>query len=192
MRPIPLKCLVFGTGVAALAAFSASCNNSLGLPPALFPNTVDTATIYALRETAVTLPSAFDIVAGGPSRTDRAEPFDFAFNIDSTGTPYLYPAGALGLSPSPGILISSSPFDSILSAPNTTYQADSAVQIAVGTVFVGRSRPSSASCSFLGALPRYAKFQVLAIDQQARSVTFEVLIDPNCGYRDLVTGIPKQ
>jgi hypothetical protein len=39
-------------------------------------------------------------------------------------------------------------------------------------------------------LPRYGKFQVLAIDPAQRTVTLEFLIDRNCGYRGLEPGLP--
>jgi len=42
----------------------------------------------------------------------------------------------------------------------------------------------------VGALPRYGKFQVLSLDPVARSVTFQTLVNQNCGYRSLRPGIP--
>lgn len=189
MRAIPLPRFLFAVTAAAVLT---ACNNPLALPPPLFTNSVDTATIYALQGTDVTAPSAYDVVSGKVARTDLAQPFDFAFDIDSAGTPILYPEGALGISPDAGIAIMSQAFDSITTAPSTTYQADSTVAIEQGTVFVVRSRVAAQNCSISGSLPRYGKFRVLGIDRSARSLTFEMLVDLNCGYRSLEPGTPTQ
>lgn len=190
MRAIPLTRFLFAVTAVALVT---ACHNPLALPPPLFNNTVDTAEIFALQGTDVTLPSAFDVVSGKVARTDLAQPFDFAFDIDSTDTPVLYPEGALGISPDAGIAIVSQPFDSITTAPTTTtFQADSAVAIALGTVFIARSRVAGQNCSISGSLPRYGKFRVLAIDRGARSLTLQMLIDLNCGYRSLEPGTPTE
>ena len=70
------------------------------------------------------------------------------------------------------------------------YEIDSALLVTPGTVFLARSRSSSVLCSFLGSLARYGKFHVLDIDTGNRSVTLELLVDLNCGFRGLEPGIP--
>jgi hypothetical protein len=60
-----------------------------------------------------------------------------------------------------------------------------------GTLFVIRSRSSNVQCAFSGGLPRYGKFHVLGVDLVARTVTLEMLVDLNCGYRGLEPGIPE-
>ncbi len=184
--PRSLFCFVAVLSGAAAVA----CDNPLALPPARFDNEIDTTTIHALRGTPIALPSAFDIVANTPARTDRAEPFDFAFDIDSGGNALLVPAGALGLTNEPGILVSSDPFDSIVTAPLDGYVIDSVVPVRVGTVFIARSRSSTQQCSLLGALPRYGKFRVLELDLQERALTVQKLVNTNCGFRSLEPGTP--
>lgn len=186
-----LKRFWFGLAAATLVAgvFSA-CNNPLALPTPSSDNVIDTVTIYALRGTDIRLPSAFDIVLGTLSRTDRAEPFDFAFDFDSTGQAVLLPAGALGLSAGAGLLTSTLSFDSLLSAPTTSYDSLSALPIKRGQVLIGRSRLSTSNCLLGTPVPRYAKFRVLGIDPQTRSARLEALVDLNCGYRSLAPGLP--
>ncbi|MGD2136144.1 MAG: hypothetical protein PVF27_08290, partial [Gemmatimonadales bacterium] len=82
------------------------------------------------------------------------------------------------------------PFDSIIEAPAEGYEKDSVLTIAPGMTFLARSRAVSSLCGFLGALPRYGKFRVLEVDETARTVTFEHLVNLNCGYRQLEPGIP--
>lgn len=174
----------------AVVLVAAGCDDPFELPPALFENVVDTTTIFALRGTAITLPSAFDIVGNSKARTDRAEPFDFAFDIDSTGQPVVLPAGALGLTAEAGLIMSDTGFDALVTAPVTGYVIDSAVAITTGTVFIGRSRLSNSQCALLGSLPRYGKFRVIEIDTQGRALVVEGLVNENCGFRSLEPGIP--
>jgi hypothetical protein len=42
-------------------------------------------------------------------------------------------------------------------------------------------------CTALG-VPQYAKLEILALDN--KSVTFQVLVDRNCGYKGLAPGLP--
>jgi len=175
---------------AVIVAGVTACNNPLALPPAVFENTVDTVTLHAITGTDIALPSAFDIISSALARTDRAQPFDFAFDIDASGAPVAIPSGLLGLSTDPGLLLWEAPFDSLVPAPDEGYVTDSSITFAVGTVLIGRSRFSSQDCALLGSLPRYGKFRVLAIDLQARSVAVEYLINRNCGYRNLEPGFP--
>lgn len=190
MRAISLSHWIFwligATGVASLAA----CNNPLSLGPAFSENVVDTTTIYALRGTAIQLPSAFDIVVNQTARTDRAEPFDFAFDIDGNGQAVLLPAGALGFSVTAGILVSDSSFEALTDAPREGYDDSVAVAIQIGDVFVARSRATRSQCGLLGSLPRYGKFRVLVINTQQRLLTLETLVNTNCGFRSLEPGIP--
>ena len=175
--------------LALLGGGVAACDDPLALTPATATSVVDTLRLYALRDTDVVLPSGYDLPSKTAIRTDRAQ-FDIAFDIDAQGTPLLYPAGALGLSRGAGILTMAVPFDSIVRAPDKGYGDSAAVAIPVGAVFVVRSRPNGSGCTFVGALPRYGKFQVLSLDPVARSVTFQTLVNQNCGYRSLRPGIP--
>lgn len=179
--------------ILAIAFVSATvaCNDPLALPPPQSENVVDTVTIHALRGTALTLPSGFDIVSRAPTRTDRAEPFDFAFDINDAGVALLYPAAVLGVSTDAALLVSTQDFTAITTAPTEGFQRDSAVSVSNGTVVIARSRTTNQACSILGSLPRYGKFRILTVDATTRAVTIETLINTNCGYRDLEPGLPE-
>lgn len=182
-------------GVATLAAGAVGCDDPLALPPAAVPNVVDTLTLFALQGTPIDVPSGYNVVLRQPARTDRAsEPFDFAFNIDSVGRAQIFTTGALRLSPHSAIQISGRSFDDIDVAPIDDYDQDSSITVAPATVFVVRSRSTSLGCPFyIGQLPRYGKFRVLAVDTTAvRSISLQALVNVNCGYRGLEIGLPKQ
>ncbi|NIN11567.1 MAG: hypothetical protein GTN62_08690 [Gemmatimonadales bacterium] len=190
MTRISLSQFRLGAVAASLLTAATACGGGLGLPSPVFENIVDTTTLFALQGTAITSPSAFDVVSGRRTRTQLAEPFDFAFDIDETGKPILLPREVLGLRTAAGILLADTPFNSVLRAPTEDYITDSAIPIEEETTFVARSRAASQTCSFLGALPRYGKFRVLTLDPQQRTVTLELLVNRNCGYRDLEPGLP--
>lgn len=182
--------------VATVGGSVAACDDPLSLRPATDANFIDTVVVYALRGTAIDLPSGYDIVIRQTARTDRADPFDFAFDIDGEESALVYPRSALGLPRQSGVLISDREFGEIDEAPVEDYELESAVTVAEGTVFVVRSRAESGgivACPiFVGPLPRYGKFRVLAVDTEARSLTLEALVNVNCGYRGLEPGIPTQ
>ncbi|MBI2072430.1 MAG: hypothetical protein HYT81_05225 [Gemmatimonadetes bacterium] len=191
MRPISFWYLAFGLSAAALVGAASGCGDPFG-QRASIENTVDTVTLYALRDTPIRLPSAYDMLQ--PSgfqavRTDTTSQFDFAFDIDSTGRALIYPAGALGLSREPGLQSMDKTFEEVRRAPDSGYRADSAITVTQGGVFVARSRVTSLFCVYV-AVPRYGKFHVLVLDPTNRSITLETLVDLNCGFRGLEPGIP--
>jgi hypothetical protein len=175
-------------GAVASAALSA-CDDPLNLVQATAVNTVDTATIYALRGTAVVLPSGYDVPSESPARTDVVA-FDFAFDLSEAGQSLIYPAGSLGLTRGPGLQKVTEAFDVVQSAPLTGYNDSLAVNVVAGDVFVVRSRPYIVGCELTGELPRYGKFRVISVDPTARSLTLETLVNRNCGYRSLQPGLP--
>ncbi len=178
------------TATAVILAVAALACDDTGLIPASFPNSVDTVTLYALRGTPIPTTSAFDIAFGLAARTDEGAAFDFAFDLDSSSTPVILPAGALGLSQQAGLQLSDKDFEDVDEAPFDDYIVDTPVVVSEGDVFIGRSRNTSGNCYYLGSLPRYGKFRVLEINALNRTVTLEFLVNVNCGYRKLEPGFP--
>jgi hypothetical protein len=175
------------TGLALLAA---ACGDTSGLPAPFFTNVVDTVSLFALRGTAVTQPSAYTLDAAQPVRTDQTTALDFAFDFDSLGAPALYPTGAINLGQLSGVQPSTTPFNAITLAPTGGFIVDKPIALDTGTVVLVRSRPTT--CSFGVTVSLYAKLRVLGVDSTARRLDFEILVDQNCGYRGLEPGLPKQ
>ena len=174
----------------AVAVAAVGCGND-DLPDATNPNEVQVDTMGALRSTAVSVPSAFNIASRRSVRTDGGARFDFLYDLDSNGTPTFYPAEAAGvLSPSstnPGLMKVDIPFDSITIANSNGYILDAPIAIDSGDVFLMRS--AIVSCSI--GVPYYGKLEVTQIDTVAKKVMFRFLVDENCGYRGLEPGIPE-
>jgi len=176
--------------VSALAVVAAACDETVGLPPAGLANSEDTVSLYALDGTPLALPSGYNIQGKTALRTDQTTAFDFAFNITPPGQAVLLPTGALGLGRGSGIQLQGVPFDSVKTAPTGAYTDTAAVAVDSGTVAVVHSRPSQ--CLYGAVVFYYGKVQVLRVDTVARRIDFRVLVDQNCGYRDLEPGIPRR
>jgi hypothetical protein len=79
-------------------------------------------------------------------------------------------------------------WDTLVVAPPDGYESRQAVRLALNTVVVARSRTQT--CNFGLSAGLYAKLQPLDIDLPNRRMVIRILVDQNCGYRGLQTGIP--
>jgi hypothetical protein len=185
---------------AIFALLLAGCGTDLTLPPASIPIASQQITLFALNNTPVNTNSAYDMLQLLEVRVDQTNSFDFAFDLkfDSAygiGKPgdtvaVLVPRGALGFVQDPGLMTLPGiyNFDSLQVAPAGGYTKDKAVLIHEGNVLFAASRIQT--CNFGFTLPHYAKLVIQKIDLAAYSVTMRVTIDPNCGYREVNSGIP--
>ncbi|HEV8600959.1 MAG TPA: hypothetical protein VGQ69_16480 [Gemmatimonadales bacterium] len=176
------------------AAAFAGCGDALSLLPPRFENQVDTTALWAATGTPVVRPSAFVISQGQRVRLDQVTNFDFYYDIDPAGERFFIPLAAVVNTGrtvgNPGFREELQiPFDSIKLAPQENYISQDTVRFRVGDVFYVRSAVES-SC--LLGIPYYAKLQILSVDDSARAVSFQILINANCGYRSLETGLPKK
>jgi len=189
MRPLP--------GIA-LIALCAACGESVTLPDATIPVATQQIQLYALSGTPVATPSAYNMLSLIEVRTYQSNDFDFVFDIgiDSTfglGTngdtiAVLKPRGNLGFDPDGGLQWMLIDFDSVFVAPIEGYETIKPTRIRTGDTILATSRAQQ--CAFGYNLPHYAKLLVMDIDLALRKATIRVVIDPNCGYRSLTTGIP--
>jgi len=186
----------YGILFLAACALIVSCGNPSGLQPAFYTNVEYTVSLYALTRTPVSLPSGYSITGRQQVRTEQGSPFDFAFDIDSTGEPVLIPTGPLKLGQQSGIQISAQDYDSIRFAPTTGYKVDSAQVVHENSVVLAMTRATPCQTSIGFVAPFYAKLHVLAIDTTStpngRRIDFVIIPDVNCGYRGLEPGLPKQ
>ena len=171
-------------------ALAAACSDNNGIGDATELNVVDTLTLGALEGTPISTPSAYRI-STGPVRTDQTVDFEFAYNVrqldDGSYQRVLLPRGALGLTSTdqvnPGLQRREESFDDITRAQSNGYVSDSAVPIQVGERYLVRSR---VICSI--GVPLYGKLEILSF--QDSTVTFQVLANQNCGFKDLLPGLP--
>lgn len=176
--------------LTALVLTSLACGEEDFLADPSIANVVDTVTIGALRHSPLSIPSGFSVSQASAVFTSGTQvSVDFLYDLDSTGAPVFLPAQVAGLlAPSatnPGFKVATVPFDSILIASRNGYTLDQAIPVDTGDVFLVRSL---IRCSL--GVPHYGKLRVTEIDTTANTVTFLVLVNQNCGYRGLETGLP--
>jgi hypothetical protein len=179
-----------GLSVLLPLALAAACSDNNGVGDATELNVVDTMTLGALEGTPISTPSGYRI-STGPVRTDQTVDFEFAYDVrrldDGSYQRVLLPRGALGLSSTdqvnPGLQRREESFDDITRAQSNGYVADSAVPIQLGERYLVRSR---VICSI--GVPLYGKLEILSF--QDSTVTFQVLANQNCGFKDLLPGLP--
>ena len=175
--------------VATLTA--AACGDDDNLPDPTQENLVDTVTVGSLTDTPVTTPSGFS-VSGGPVRTDLDAGFDFAYDIQGppeSGQSVVLPRAALGITSGnqaePGVMRREESFDEIEAAPSNGYLTEEAVPVAVGEVYIVRSR---VVCNL--GVPLYAKVEIIGLEDN--SLVLKVLSNVTCGYRGLEPGFPDR
>jgi hypothetical protein len=171
----------------ALSA-AAACGDNDNLPDPTEENFVDTVTVGSLTDTPITTASGFSVTAGA-IRTDLDPAFDFAYDIQATGTSVFLPRAALGIesgsSAEPGIMRRDEAFDDIEAAPSNGYVTEEAVPVALGERYIVRSR---VTCTI--GVPFYAKVEVIGLEDN--SLILKVLANANCGYRGLEPGLPDR
>ena len=190
MRPAgllpPLSLLVATIAVGAC--------DPLSLGPASIANRIDSVRIWAANGTPISLPSGYIVTLRSRVRLDQVSSFDFVYAIAPDGGHVFLPLAAIAptgrTSGNPGLLATTTPFDSITVAQQLGYITNDTVRAEVGQVFYVRSGVDVSICSL--GIPFYGKMEVLAFDDQERSVTFRILDNINCGYRGLEVGLPKK
>jgi hypothetical protein len=177
----------------ALASQTLSCGDPLSLLPPAFPNRVDTVSVYAVTGTPIFQPSGYVISIRSAVRLDFFPSFDFAYHIDDAGKrsflPYDLVTGSERTSGNPGLQPTETPFEAIDVAQQLGYIVRDTVEVLPGQVYYVRSELAQ-GCAF--GTPFYAKLQVLAVDDSARAVRFQILNNINCGYRGLTVGLPTR
>ena len=177
------------------AAFALSaCRDPMNLI-ATRDTVTDTLAVYALTGTPLAYPTALITPAHTVVRADANVDFDVAFDIDASGNALLYPF-RLVVDPTAarrtvGIRKMDVHFDSLKQAPTGGYQYDSVTVAPEGTVAVIQAT-RDLECRFDFSQTIYSKIVIDDIDTVNRRISFRILVDPACGFRDLVPGRPKK
>ena len=128
----------------------------------------------------------------GAIRTDLDAGFDFAYDIQGapeTGLKVVLPRAALGITSGgtaePGVMRREEAFDDLETAPSNGYVTEEAVPVALGEVYIVRSR---VVCDI--GVPVYAKIEIIGFEDN--SLVLKRLKNVNCGYRELEPGLPDR
>ena len=186
--------------LAILAAMSAAlvlsaCGNPTNIRANLSTST-DSLTVYALSGTPPSYPSGVSLVGRQVVRVDGFASFDVALDIDANGNAVVYPVNLVVSTPGGarpvGLQKVAGSFAAVTTAPATGFAKDSAVVVPAGEVVVIQAPHNGSGdlCQFAISPYLYAKIGVDSINLASRTLFIRVGLDPNCGFRSLVAGVP--
>jgi hypothetical protein len=185
--------------VAAAAALAAAAGCGPRSNTASVGVQFDTLVAYALNGTNPLAPSAFDLGSVSMVVPDGSLSFDVVFDINPKGRALLVPAGAVatdfGSEFGPGtrrvgLQRSALAFDSIQFAPTSHYFFDSTfVLVPKQSVIVATSPPGCATTSNPTV---YGKLVLDSVNLSLRTIHFRATVDPNCGFRSFLPGLPTR
>lgn len=184
-----------GAAALAIAALDA-CGDVTGIK-AQFEN-VDRpdVLVYAMNGSDPSLPSALLLRAVSAVPITSEFNFDVALDLDNAGNVVLHtvksvvsefiPAHRVGLD------TTATPFEQVTSIRGSAFVYDSSLTVPVGrTVLIDVLDPSCNIYSILGQNIR-AKLLVDSVKVAQRQIYLHLFVDPNCGFRSLAPGTPKE
>jgi hypothetical protein len=183
---------VAGITGALLALASAACGYSN--PKPTINVVTDTLVAFALNGTPATAPTGFDVSTETLVRVDQNLNFDIAFDVDSsTGQATVYPVvllsnGFIGTR-RVGLQRITTPYDSATFGFRNGYTFDSSYALTPGQGLMIVTNP--VACATDPNPQLYAKMVVDSVDTGNRTIRFRTTIDPNCGFRSFLPGIPS-
>jgi len=165
-----------------VAAACGSSNDPIILP---LPSEPSEADLVNFSGDDLLDPSAFDILDALDARTDQTPGWDFVFQVGPDTTTLRPRSDVTTDSASSGLQQVPVSFEELTQAPSDGYVTEEPVPVKVGDVLAGRSRRDP---TFSVRCLRYGKFEVLAIDVVAGTVTLKHLVNPNCEQTGLLPG----
>ncbi|MBA3673279.1 MAG: hypothetical protein H0W68_14805 [Gemmatimonadaceae bacterium] len=174
--------------LAAVAVVAVACGDPT-LPKATFANSLASYTLYALTGAPPSAPTAL-LLLGGPTRAERFA-FDIAFDLDATGRVRVLPIRVLAsplvpVSKRVGLQVVSGSFDALREVPKTGYDTLSVQSIAPGSVLAIEVIDVNSCISSFTSQAIYGKLVVDSVNVPARRIHARTVVDPNCGYRQVV------
>lgn len=185
---------VFVVAVAGIAA-AASCGDPTALK-AQFETDTATVEVFALNGTPGTLPSAIRTRTLAVVRVGSDFNFDVAWDINAAGeavaiTPRMVGNQLTGAR-RVGLLLAAPPFEALVKAPTSGYKYDSLMVVPLDKILlVDVLDPSCSAFSILGQNIR-SKIIIDSVIPSRKALYMRIVANPNCGFRDLGPGLPKE
>lgn len=183
---------------AALTAAFTACGDPYAVE-AQFAVVSDTFAVFSLNDAPPGAPTAISLFAslnGVPAVTAGPSfAFDVAVDVAGTGTVTLIPNSRVGngmvVPHRVGLQVVEGTFDALTRAPAGGYKYDSLLVVTPGQVVaVQASDPVACPVPYLGT-SIYGKLIVDSIRPSPTRVFFRSTVDPNCDFRSLLPGVPK-
>jgi hypothetical protein len=175
----------------ALAIAGAGCGYSN--PNPIVDIAVDTLVAFAMNGSPAAEPSGFDLFSQSMVTIDNNLSFDVAFDVDSaTRRALVYPVALVSngfiTTRHVGLQRIHIPYDSATYGLRTGYVFDSAYVLAPGQALYVVTNPVACEADPNPSL--YGKLVVDSVNTLDRTIHFRATVDPNCGFRDFLPGIP--
>jgi len=190
--------IVLSAAVAAVAAVTA-CDGGNGNKATYPIVAIDSQVVYAINSAPRNAPTAvylYSVVIGASAVSASSDfSFDVAFDINNAGEAVLLPvrtvASGLAGTHTVGLQLVNTPYDSLTFAPNKNYKYDSTLVVTPGQVVAVQSVGSACNTALYANPYIYGKLTVDAINASSHTLRLRYTVDPNCGFRSLTTGVPK-
>jgi hypothetical protein len=194
-RALSFSATALGALLAATVLGACDSGNGL-LSSASLENVSRSYNVYGLTGTAPALPASYKFTTESLERpqvlANGAVNFDVAFDLTADNRVALYPVRVLvplppGGTSAVGMQTSAAVYAQLERAPDKGYTNDSTFVVGVGqTVLL---KLAGSGCIY--GDPFYAKLVVDSIIVAERRFVIRSLVNRNCGYRALTTGLPK-
>ena len=176
----------------ALAFGAAACEDPFQLR-ASNPNADALFEIWAMSGAPAAYPSGLLVAQTSVVRLDAAGSFDLAFDIDADGRLMVWPVTSV-VSPIAGSRAiafqrATVAYNALLEAPKTGWTNDTLLLVDMGDVFF--AKVTTLYCQYDLRQDIYAKFLVDSIIPAERRIRLSARVNPNCGFRSLVQGVPE-
>ena len=195
MSRFSLRLSALSVAVAVVTLAASSCGDPTAIDAQFDTDSADVQ-VFALNGTSPTLPSALRTRSIAPVRIGNDFAFDVAFDLGPAGEVIAYTPRMVANELAPvrrvGLLLAEGPFEAFTRAPISGFKYDSLLTIPAGKLLlVDVIEPACISTSILGPNVR-SKMQVDSVNPTTRAIYLRVLSNPNCGFRDLTPGRPRE
>ncbi len=178
--------------VLGALAGTAACDDPFKIT-ADSPNIDASFELWAMSGSPAAYPAGILVPQASVVRLDAAGSFDLAFDIDADGRLIVYPVGTV-VSPIAGTRAIEfqrgvGAYNAIVEAPRTGWQADSSLTVNEGQAFL--VKVTTLFCQYDFQQQVYAKFFVDSVIPAERRIKLSGRVNPNCGFRSLLSGVPE-
>lgn len=181
----------FVLAATALVVGLVACDDPFA-PKADTPTLDASIEVWALTGSPANFPTVMLVPQRISVRPDAAASFDLGFDIDPDGRLLVLPVSKVASSPSGdrriGIIRSAEVYNTITEAPRTGWIFDSTLAVNVGQVFIVRVQTQFCQGQLQSEV--YAKFMVDSVIVPERRIRLSGRVNPNCGFRSFLSGIP--
>ena len=184
-----------------LAVLAAAALGACGKDPfavnATADNVADTLIAAALNGTPPGAQAGINTPFHAVVRVDSSFNFDVALDIAQNGDLLVVPVSRvgsiLGVSRRIGLNVmdTSIAFDSVKKAPASGYVLDSVRTFRRGQTVVVQAVSPYCNSSLNGSAVIYSKFVVDSVKVPSRTFYLRMVVDPNCGFRSFLPGLPS-